>query len=198
MCGRDFISPFIYFNKGCKCAQGYYRNFDGRCVDELTCAFCGYNEDWYEPPNSFFWEDAKGKILSRISYCPEEVSCEDILSVYPNQTTNIPPVSFNQKTNQYSCHVGYCYCTEGTVRTNSGHCVNEKSCLRCLPNEVYEECGSSSCWELTCNQSQWTLEERNQRACTLDCRSGCKCLLGYYRKQLGDVCVRADDCLEDS
>ena len=167
---------------GCKCSQGYYRSFDGRCVNELTCTFCGYNEDWYEPIQ--FNSDDQPPYL----YCPEDIKCDDVDG----------PADSNEETTTTnetrSCEVGYCHCTEGTFRTDTGHCVNDSSCRYCPgPNEVYEECGSSSCWEFTCDQSQWTLQQKQYRACTLDCRSGCKCQLGYYRNQ-ADICVSSSQC----
>ncbi|KAL1438399.1 hypothetical protein MTO96_048014 [Rhipicephalus appendiculatus] len=59
--------------------------------------------------------------------------------------------------------------------------------LRCGPTEVFKECESSSCSEERCDAP-------GPRPCTADCRTGCFCDHGYYRRSSDDRCVRLDEC----
>lgn len=151
---------------GCQCKPGFYRNFDGRCVDEMSCFMCGYGEEWLDCGSS---------------RCQDQydLSCdnaiEDSGDVYPIETSG-------------------CKCGVGFYRTEEGLCVTKEACANCGPNEIWETCGSSSCWELTCSDSLVPVSERLPRPCTLDCRSGCKCHPGFYRDEFLEECVTAENC----
>jgi hypothetical protein len=150
--------------RGCQCKPGFYRNHDGRCVDELTCILCGYGEDWkvidIESDEQFVEETCGG----------EEI--ENPLDIE-----------------------GKCVCGDNLYRREDGLCVTESTCGNCGLYEVFEECGSSSCWEYTCNDVLIPLGERLMRPCTLDCAKGCKCHPGFYRNEESGECVNAEMCL---
>ncbi|KAL3240215.1 hypothetical protein MRX96_047926 [Rhipicephalus microplus] len=57
----------------------------------------------------------------------------------------------------------------------------------CGPGEVFKECESSSCGELSCAQPEPTDE------CTRDCAYQCFCDRGLYRNGLG-ICVPLAQC----
>ncbi len=87
-----------------------------------------------------------------------------------------------------------CYCVEDHYRTEDGVCVSKEACTECGINEIYETCGSSSCWEYTCADKDIPLRDRLRRPCTLDCKKGCKCHFGFYRDENTDQCVSAEMC----
>ncbi|XP_070379072.1 chymotrypsin-elastase inhibitor ixodidin-like [Dermacentor albipictus] len=63
----------------------------------------------------------------------------------------------------------------------------EGSFPQCGPGEVFKECESSSCGELSCAQPEPTDE------CTRDCAYQCFCVHGLYRNSLG-ICVPLAQC----
>jgi hypothetical protein len=152
--------------QGCRCKQGYYRNFDGRCVDELTCIMCGYGEEWLDC--------GSGRCQDQYDLTCDN-AIEDSGDVYPIETSG-------------------CKCGVGYYRTEEGLCVSKEACAECGPNEVWETCGSSSCWEFTCSDSLIPVSERWLRPCTMDCRSGCKCHPGFYRDEFLEACVTFERC----
>ena len=179
--------------RGCKCKQGFFRNHDGRCVDELTCVMCGYEEDWIE-----FDDDLDDY----------ESTCDDLLDDefedgFQGQTRMEPVLLPGEKESfdegdedEDDLFGGMCTCAKDKYRSIDGLCISEKSCLECDMNEVYEPCGSSGCWEYTCDDALVPMRERLMRPCTLDCQSGCKCHPGFYRDSASGQCVLAADCLE--
>ena len=158
-CTKDCI-------QGCQCTPDYFRNQDGRCVDELTCIMCGYGEYWVEDEEK------------------NELSCYDLNLMKPLNDSggSMEPFPF----------LG-CHCGKDLLRTDDGLCVTAEACRSCGINEIYETCGSSSCWEYTCEDVAIPLRERLMRPCTLDCRKGCKCHPGFYRHKSGE-CVSAGMC----
>lgn len=169
--------------QGCQCEEGYFRNHDGRCVDELTCIMCGYQEDWIE-----YSADDDDKF---------EMICDDLMDEEfedeEEQPPSFPPGTFDEIEMDGG---GICHCAKNTFRSMDGLCVSKESCLECGMNEIYESCGSSSCWEYTCDDVLIPLRERLMIPCTLDCRSGCKCHPGFYRQTSSGECVTAATCLE--
>ena len=192
--------------QGCQCKPGFFRNYDGRCVDELSCIVCGYGEDWikvsyndtdYDMPN----------------FSNEEFTCDDTL--YNDDIGGI--ISYSNNGTYFNKDdegrdiggrnapnvAGKCVCAENFYRSRGGLCIKEEACVQCGPNEVYEHCGSSSCWEYNCKHSLIPIRDRlirwQKKPCTLDCISGCKCHPGFYReKRVGEnfgKCVSADMCL---
>mmetsp|Transcript_7032 Transcript_7032/g.10291 ORF Transcript_7032/g.10291 Transcript_7032/m.10291 type:complete len:237 (-) Transcript_7032:91-801(-) len=151
--------------QGCQCKSGYYRNHDGRCVTELSCALCGYGEDWTD--------------------CGYNNTCVGEFEL----TCDLNGLGTDISSNG-------CYCALDYYRTDKGLCVSRDSCDKCDMNEVYESCGSSSCWEFTCDDVGTLVSDRWQpRPCTLDCQQGCKCFPGFYRDEsLGD-CISAEMCI---
>lgn len=63
----------------------------------------------------------------------------------------------------------------------------EGSLPECGPGEVFKECESSSCGELSCSEPEPTDE------CTRDCAYQCFCDHGLYRNSLG-ICVPLAQC----
>lgn len=63
----------------------------------------------------------------------------------------------------------------------------EGSFPECGPGEVFKECESSSCGELSCSEPEPTDE------CTRDCAYQCFCDHGLYRNSLG-ICVPLAQC----
>lgn len=63
----------------------------------------------------------------------------------------------------------------------------EESFPECGPGEVFKECESSSCGELTCAQPE-PIDD-----CTRDCAYQCFCVHGLYRNSLG-ICVPLAQC----
>ncbi|KAK8787800.1 hypothetical protein V5799_022423, partial [Amblyomma americanum] len=65
--------------------------------------------------------------------------------------------------------------------------VSEQSLPSCGPGEVFKECESTSCGELSCAQPEPTDE------CSRDCAYQCFCVRGLYRNSLG-ICVPLSQC----
>jgi hypothetical protein len=180
-CREDVLYPIPGFKrctrdciKGCQCIPGYFRNDKGRCVSELSCRMCGYYEDWKE------YDGTEGF----------ELSCDDAAS---DVTANTTEVVDNQ--GESVGFAGFCKCAEGYYRSEEGLCVSEEACKQCTnTNEFWELCGSSSCWEDTCDDKDTPLRERLIAFCTLDCREGCKCYPGFYRDIASGDCVSAFMC----
>mmetsp|Transcript_7400 Transcript_7400/g.8115 ORF Transcript_7400/g.8115 Transcript_7400/m.8115 type:complete len:257 (+) Transcript_7400:284-1054(+) len=187
-CIRDVLFPIVGHKicttdckRGCQCIPGYYRNHDGRCVDEITCVMCGYRQDWKDFNDSDAGEEVEPGSL--------EKSCDDVLgtdivedemTTFENIMDFVPPAG--------------CYCADGYFRAVDGLCVTEVACRECSLNEVYKTCGSSSCWEYTCADVDVPLNERLTRPCTKDCRQGCKCHPGFYRDLTTRNCVLPSMC----
>lgn len=153
--------------RGCQCKPGFYRNFDGRCVDEKTCLMCGYGEVWLD--------------CGRGS-CPEEeydLTCDIVV----NDSGGVIPFTTSG-----------CKCGTDFYRSFDSLCVSKAACEFCGINEEWEPCGSSSCWEFTCDDMETPISDRWPRACTLDCHKGCKCHKGFYRDNITGECVTAETC----
>uniref|UniRef100_G3MRQ1 TIL domain-containing protein n=1 Tax=Amblyomma maculatum TaxID=34609 RepID=G3MRQ1_AMBMU len=65
--------------------------------------------------------------------------------------------------------------------------VSEASLPSCGPGEVFKECESTSCGELSCADPEPTDE------CSRDCAYQCFCVRGLYRNSLG-ICVPFSQC----
>jgi hypothetical protein len=174
-CTRDCKS-------GCQCKPGYYRR-DKRCVDELTCVMCGYQEDW----------------LVHDRY---EATCNDFRKpsdvynvIQTDNVTHIGNITHTDNATELLNVGGGCYCAEDHYRTVDGLCVTGEACEQCRANEVFEQCGSSRCWEYTCEDVNIPLRERLMRPCTTDCIMGCKCHPGFYRNTTNGKCVSALMCV---
>ena len=159
---------------GCQCKPGYYRNHDDRCVNELTCIMCGYEEDWAGIGG--------GDDNRRV-----EKTCIDI--------TTVEEIDLENEQDDLDSSPRNCICSKDHYRSKDGLCLSEESCRECSTNEIYQPCGSSSCWEYKCKDVSIPLRERLRRFCTLDCRQGCKCHDGFYRDEVTGECVSAEICL---
>ncbi len=175
--------------KGCKCKEGFFRNQDGRCVTELTCIMCGYGENWLE--------------LDDLDDDNDEQLCDDLIGDNGGNDSmeepTFPPDTFsgNEPDYIYGADAGMCICAKNLYRSFDGLCVSKDSCLKCGANEIFEPCGSSTCWEYSCDDALVPLRERMmKKPCTVDCRSGCKCHPGFYRDATTDECISAVECLE--
>ena len=157
--------------RGCQCQPGYYRNYDGRCVDDVSCFMCGFGEAWV---------DCGRNIDGGCNQDEYDLTCEMVL----HSDGKVLPITMSG-----------CKCGQGFYRSLDGLCVYKEACERCGMNEMWETCGSSSCWELTCDDANSALEERGGlKACTLDCRQGCKCHPGFFRNVESGECVSAEIC----
>ncbi len=88
-----------------------------------------------------------------------------------------------------------CKCGNGLYRSDDGLCVSKAACEFCGMNEEWEPCGSSSCWEFTCDDSKVPISKRwIRKPCTTDCRQGCKCHQGFFRDKVTGDCVAAETC----
>ena len=177
-CSRDCKS-------GCQCKPGYYRNQDGRCVDEVTCRMCGYNEDWVTA------EETKELV--------EEATCE---TIFENRNRTL---ELSEESNSTKLSSG-CRCIKGLFRTDDGLCVSEQSCIRCGTNEIFEGCGSHcELWEYSCKHTKLSLRERfetinksKMQFCIQSCKSGCKCHPGFYRHNRTNECIPSSECCNRS
>ena len=79
-----------------------------------------------------------------------------------------------------------------TYGTDDGLCVTEQTCRLCTgkKNKKYQLCGSSSCWEYTCDDLHIPLRQRSMRVCT----SGCICHFGFYRNTQTGECISTESC----
>lgn len=174
----DLVAPTTKFKQcrkdcrsGCQCKPAYYRNLERKCVSELTCLMCGQGEEWSKGP-----EKKCDIFISAIKSTPNKSKIDSIT----NNTWG-------------------CYCSNGTYRTRDGLCVSKDTCKTCSANEIFETCGSSSCWEYKCKDATIPRYVRESRICTQDCKEGCKCHPGYYRNgRYGDgSCISAIHCIAE-
>mmetsp|Transcript_13546 Transcript_13546/g.20555 ORF Transcript_13546/g.20555 Transcript_13546/m.20555 type:complete len:237 (+) Transcript_13546:65-775(+) len=155
-CSRDLKS-------GCQCKPGYFRNHhDGRCVTELTCIHCGYNEDWVD-------RDVVGIGTTEEEGEEEEKerqqfeTCNDVILGFSgygyghghaddgdDYDDDDDFINKTESDDDFGSSaplpfVPNCQCAKGYYRRlEDGLCVNIDSCLECGPNEVYESCRSST------------------------------------------------------
>ena len=79
--------------------------------------------------------------------------------------------------------------TGGAARNLKGDLLEEfPHPLKCPPNEVWDECRSSSCFDRIC----YDVLGGPPRDCTTDCVSGCTCIDGYVR--FGEECLPEENC----
>ena len=97
-----------------------------------------------------------------------------------------------------SCKMG-CLCQRGYVRQSDvprSPCVRRDHCSRantqsiCGENEEYNTCGSPC--SQTCNDIRYPQANTN-RSCLSQCKTGCFCKSGYYRREDGR-CVSPREC----
>lgn len=155
--------------QGCQCKPGFYRNYDGTCVNEISCMMCGYGETWVDCGRGGCKEDEY------------DLTCDIVVN--DDGDSGILPIMMSG-----------CKCQKDYYRSKDGLCVSKEACESCGINEVWETCGSSSCWEFTCDDSLVPKIDRWPRACTLDCRQGCKCHQGFFRDEQSVDCVIAEEC----
>ncbi|CAL1266706.1 unnamed protein product [Larinioides sclopetarius] len=159
---------FLVCNKGCDCREGYYRDFNGRCILSRQCpqilptppvSTCKADEQYYECIPSC---DRTCKAYRR----KEKIFCNQI------------------------CISG-CFCKDGLYLADDGKtCVPPEQCdktpssptKKCPKNEEYSDC------VVPCNDCQ------TRGKCNfLVCNKGCDCRKGYYRDFNGR-CIPARQC----
>lgn len=153
--------------KGCQCKPGFYRNFDGRCVGEMSCLMCGSGEEWIDCGRGSCEADEY------------DLTCDIVV----NDSGGVVAINSSG-----------CKCAKDFYRSFESLCVSRPACEFCGANEEWEPCGSSSCWEFTCEDTELPISKRWRRPCTLDCRKGCRCHEGFFRDKETDMCVPASSC----
>jgi hypothetical protein len=140
---------------GCYCDKGFYRSYDGKCVEESKCLAknyellrdCGLNEEF--------------------SHCGSAcgTNCSDV---------HKPNLMCTQE-----CKVG-CFCKKDHFRNKKGICIPKDRCdsSQCPSGEEYSKCGKH-CGE-SCEE-----QLKGDLICDRMCEEGCFCLPGTYRNADG-------------
>ncbi|KAH6943511.1 hypothetical protein HPB50_022419 [Hyalomma asiaticum] len=188
---------------GCYCADGFYRNAEGNCVELDECPQRRRNAAEHLTTRD------TGGVLQIFKIPPDRQECglnevwKECASGTCAEATCIKPIVGPICTDD--CRYG-CYCADGFYRNADGNCVVFKKCppqeptatqdlttegyrphRMCRQNEEWKSCVSGSCAEATCEKRTIGPE------CTLDCQQGCFCIMGFYRDRHGN-CVPEHMC----
>lgn len=108
---------------------------------------------------------------------------------------------------------GGCRCIDGYLRNDDGVCVPPDECERfisnylkivfdifhlnfegpsiCNENEVWGQCGNSSCIDRSCANRFMLFP------CACSVFGGCVCKSGYFRDEDGGICIPESECKEN-
>nr|WHN38850.1 Zon4A-L [Andraca theae] len=150
---------------GCRCADGYYRNYKGICVTWDQCPKC-------TKPNEVF------------DVCP--APC-------PPQRCDINPAAVlclpSPQPGDPECEPG-CRCIDGYVKNADGVCIPRDQCPpTCGENEVYSDCINGGCQAKNCSQAGFPVPCVKPKKCI----KGCLCKDGYLRNSKGR-CIPKEEC----
>ncbi|CAH0627257.1 unnamed protein product [Chrysodeixis includens] len=153
----------------CRCADGFLRNKDGKCIPKAQCPRkC--------PKNEIF------------DVCP--ATCPPLeCGVNKALIRCAAPLKPGDPKCKPSCR-----CADGYLRNKAGDCVPEAECPSiCGPNEELSPCSNGGCGPWTCSDLGYPT------GCVkMDpkyCREGCVCKEGYVKNDNG-TCISSTECPE--
>ncbi|XP_039748870.1 zonadhesin-like isoform X3 [Pararge aegeria] len=152
---------------GCRCADGFYRNYENVCVPKSECPICPKNE----------------RPTSCIQARCEQRNCSDLMK----------PVACVRIDTKF-CTKG-CLCDDGYLRAKNGTCVPVNQCpeAKCGFNEVFDICPSTCPGEKCGVEPNLVLCSPNLEPGDPSCQPRCRCVDGYLRNNNGK-CVPKDKC----
>ncbi|XP_077288665.1 zonadhesin-like [Arctopsyche grandis] len=198
--------------KGCICATGYIRNYDGVCVLPTACmcpsneryGSCGKlacegtcaNPDPGVNSNCDTTGICVGKCFCVPGFVRENGVCQNKNRSCPGPNEmysecgddGCQPTCTRQDVSgcMSTCGTPACVCQSGYVRDASGVCIQPPLCPCSGPNEMYFACGEDGC--------QPTCTRQDVSGCTPSCGTPkCVCQSGYVRNA-AEVCTTPSLC----
>ena len=203
---------------GCRCKNGYSRDFSGKCIPTNECSgdgpiSCGNDEvfkvckgcdstcdNWGRPKrcllSCFPGCACKTGYVRHMNKCitPKQCPRKPFCSKYEEfKTCKGCEQRCGQKgpaVCKKNCEAG-CTCKKGYSRNEKERCIPTRSCpfkSTCGKNQVFKTCGSG-CGDPKCG------DKPGPKICPAVCFKGCMCRPGYVRNDKNE-CVSIKQCVK--